>query len=155
MYRIVHDSLSRQERALALLRGLLEREYEMLVRRNTDGVAAEEFSIQELIRQLAVEKQLVIRTLGGVRVREFAAGRTEDEGAELMRLFGLIDAAEQHTSRQASRNAQLSLALLDQSARNLQELKRYAVPERATVYGRRGRMARPLHTEAALLSGRL
>lgn len=155
MYQIIHESLSRQDKALALLRDLLEEEYRILIGRDTDGVAALEFSVQELIRQIAVEKTLVIRTLGGVRVSAYAAGLPEGRGVALLTLFASVDAGEQEVSRQASRNAQLSLALLDQSTRTLQALTTQAAPPRAGVYGRHGGMRHELHPQAALISGRL
>lgn len=155
MYQIIYESLSRQDKALALLRDLLEEEYRILIGRDTDRVAALEFSIQELIRQIAVEKTLVIRTLGGVRVSEYAAGLPEEQGAALLTLFASVDGGEQGVSRQASRNAQLSLALLDQSTRTLQALTSQAAPPRAGVYGRHGGMRHEMHPQAALISGRL
>lgn len=155
MHQIIRESLSRQDKALALLCELLEEEYRILLSRDTDGVAALEFSIQELIRQIAVEKTLVIRTLDGVRVSDYAAGLPQEEGLEILTLFASVDAGEQHVSRQASRNAQLSLALLDQSTRTLQALTTQAAPPRAGVYGRKGGMRHELHPQAALISGRL
>lgn len=155
MYQIIHESLSRQDKALALLRDLLEEEYRILIGRDTDGVAALEFSIQELIRQIAVEKTLVIRTLEGVRVSAYAAGLPEERGVALLTLFASVDAGEQEVSRQASRNAQLSLALLDQSTRTLQALTSQAAPPRAGVYGRHGGLRHEIHPQAALISGRL
>lgn len=155
MYQIIHESLSRQDKALALLRDLLEEEYRILIGRDTDGVAALEFSIQELIRQIAVEKTLVIRTLEGVRVNAYAAGLPEERGVALLTLFASVDAGEQEVSRQASRNAQLSLALLDQSTRTLQALTSQAAPPRAGVYGRHGGLRHEIHPQAALISGRL
>lgn len=155
MYGIIHESLSRQDKALALLHDLLEEEYRILLSRDTDGVASLEFSIQELIRQIAVEKTLVIRTLAGTRVSDYAASLPEERGVVLLTLFASVDAGEQQVSRQATRNAQLSLALLDQSTRTLQALTSQAAPPRAGVYGRRGGMRHELHPQAALISGRL
>ena len=68
MYQIISESLTRQERALALLHDLLEEEYQTLLKRDANAIASLEFSIQELIRQLAVEKSLVIKSLAGKRV---------------------------------------------------------------------------------------
>lgn len=155
MYQRIYESLSRQSKALALLRDLLEEEYQILLSRNTDGVAAQEFSIQELIRQLAVEKAEVIRALNGVRVTEYAAALPDEQGGPLLELFHAVDAYEQEVSRQASRNAQLSLALLDQSSRTLQALTSKAMPPRAETYGRRGGMRTEAHPQAAIISGRL
>lgn len=155
MHKIIQESLSRQDRALELLRELLEEEYEILLSRDTRAVASLEFSIQELIRQLAVEKSLVIRSLGGRRVSEYAGSLDEDRGRELLSVFQSIDGREQAVSRQASRNAQLSLALLDQSTLTLQALTSEVTPPAAGRYGRRGGMLHERHPRAALISGRL
>ena len=72
---------------------------------------------QELIRQLAVEKTSVIKRLGGMRVAEYASMLPEDSGAALRDVLQRADVSEQAVSRQASRNTNLSLALLDQSSR--------------------------------------
>lgn len=155
MYQRIQESLSRQDKALALLRDLLEEEYRILLSRDTDGVVAQEFSIQELIRQLAVEKAVVIRALDGVRVTEYARSLAEEQGEALLELFRAVDSYEQEVSRQASRNAQLSLALLDQSSRTLQALTSKAIPPRTETYGRRGGMRPEAHPQAAIISGRL
>lgn len=155
MYGIIYGSLSRQSKALKLLQDLLEEEYRSLLVRDTDEVVALEFSIQELIRHLAVEKTTVVRMLNGMRVAEYAAMLPENEGAELMATLREIDAGEQGAARQASRNTQLSLALLDQSSRTLQELTKHAMPPKAETYGRRGGMCVLQHPQAALISGRL
>lgn len=155
MYQIIQESLFRQDKALNLLRDLLEEEYEILLGRDTKKVASLEFSIQELIRQLAVEKSLIIRSLGGKRVLEFAEGLLPEQKARLNKLFEAVDDGEQQVSRQASRNAQLSLALLDQSTHTLQALTTQVVPPLSGVYSRNGDMRHVAHPQAALISGRL
>lgn len=155
MYQRIYESLSRQERALALLRDLLQEEYEILLGRDTNTVVALEFSIQELIRQLAVEKALVIRSLAGQRVMEYAKTLAEEEGDAIKLLFTLIDEGEQAVARQASRNAQLSLALLDQSTHTLKALTSQVVPPKSGVYSRNGGIRHEMHPQAALISGRL
>lgn len=155
MRQIIHESLSRQDKALSLLCELLEEEYGILLGRDTNGVVSLEFSIQELIRQIAVEKSLVIRQLGGERVMEYAKNLPDEERLEFERLFQSVDNSEQAVSRQASRNAQLSLALLDQSTRNLQALTSQVTPPLTGVYGRSGDMLHARHPQAALISGRL
>ena len=155
MYQRIYESLSRQERALALLRDLLQEEYEILLGRDTNTVVALEFSIQELIRQLAVEKALVIRSLAGQRVLEYAETLAEEERDAIKLLFTLIDDGEQAVAKQASRNAQLSLALLDQSTHTLKALTSQVVPPRSGVYSRNGGIRHEMHPQAALISGRL
>lgn len=155
MYRRIKESLNRQDKALSLLRDLLEEEYGILLGRDTNAIASLEFSIQELIRQIAVEKALVIRSLGGKRVLEFAQTLPEEDSKSLEKLFQAVDAGEQVVSRQASKNAQLSLALLDQSTNTLQALTSQVVPPLSGVYGRTGDLRHQLHPQAALISGRL
>lgn len=155
MYTRIQESLFRQDKALNLLRDLLEEEYGILLERDTRAVASLEFSIQELIRQLAVEKALVIRSLAGKKVLEFASELPEEQGEVLRQLFQAVDNGEQAVSRQASRNAQLSLALLDQSTTTLQALTSQVVPPLSGVYSRGGSMRHVAHPQAALISGRL
>lgn len=154
MHNVIYESLSRQDKALCLLRDLLEEEYNCLIGRDTDGVVSLEFSIQELIRHLALEKTFVIKRLGGMRVAEYAGMLPDDLAASLLETLCRIDVSEQGVARQASRNTTLSLALLDQSSRTLQALTKQAMPPKAETYGRRGGM-RTLHPQAALISGRL
>ena len=154
MHDIIHESLSRQDKAICLLRDLLEEEYNCLLSRDIDAVVSLEFSVQELIRHLAVEKTFVIKRLGGMRVAEYSAMLPDDMAALLLDILRRIDMGEQGVARQASRNTTLSLALLDQSSRTLQALTRQAMPAKAETYGRRGGM-RTLHPQAALISGRL
>ena len=154
MHNIIHESLSRQDKAICLLRDLLEEEYNCLLSRDIDAVVSLEFSVQELIRHLAVEKTFVIKRLGGMRVAEYSAMLPDDMAALLLDILRRIDMGEQGVARQASRNTTLSLALLDQSSRTLQALTRQAMPAKAETYGRRGGM-RTLHPQAALISGRL
>lgn len=154
MHNVIYESLSRQDKALCLLRDLLEEEYNSLLGRDTDGVVSLEFSIQELIRHLAQEKTFVIRRLGGMRAAEYAGMLPDDLAALLLETLRRIDSTEQGVARQASRNTTLSLALLDQSSRTLQALTSQAMPPKAETYGRHGGM-RTLHPQAALISGRL
>lgn len=155
MYQLIHDSLNRQDKALALLRELLEEEYGILLSRHTNGVVSLEFCIQELIRQIAVEKSLVIRLLNGQRAMEYAESLPAQDREQFKNLFKSVDDGEQGVSRQASRNAQLSLALLDQSTRNLQALTSQVTPPLTGVYGRTGDLMHARHPQAALISGRL
>ncbi|MBQ9406536.1 MAG: flagellar export chaperone FlgN [Desulfovibrio sp.] len=155
MYSIIYGSLSRQHKALQLLHDLLEEEYRSIMGRKLDAVCSLEFSIQELIRQLAVEKTMVMKGLNGVRAREYAAMLPEEQASALLQILLDIDAGEQQVARQASRNSTLSLALLDQSSRNLNAFTQQVMPFHAQTYGRRGGMRVRQHPQAAIISGRL
>lgn len=155
MFHIVSQSLLRQSKALDLLSELLQEEYFSIMDRQSETVVSLEFSLQELIRQIAVEKRCVIQALGGQRILKYVETLPEDQAAELRGLFAEVDRGEQRAARQASRNAQLSLALLDQSTRNLRHLTKQVTPPDAAVYGAQGTMCYKAHPDAAILSGRL
>ncbi len=159
MYQQIHDVLYRQQQALGLLVTLLEEEYELLRTRQTQAVVSLEFSIHELIRQLALEKSLVIQLLDGLKLREYIAVLPQEQGDALYGIFKNIDSGEQRASRQASRNAELSLALLDQSKRLTCHLHEQIQPKIDQMYSKHGELhgyaggaRRP---QAALISGRL
>ena len=155
MYDTIRGNLDRQAKGLNLLGQLLDEEFSLLMDRRTDEIMSLEFSIHELVRQLADEQLHIRQALGGGRVLDYAAMQT-DEGrrAELRELWQQIDDCEQHCSRQASLNAELSLALLDQSKNVLTYLHKRIQPQTASTYGRSGDF---LHKrpDAALISGRL
>lgn len=69
MYNVILGNLDRQAKALNLLSSLQEEEFSLLVRRDTDAIMAQEFSIHELLRQIAVEKESTMRRLGGGKVQ--------------------------------------------------------------------------------------
>ncbi len=155
MYDIIRGNLDRQAKGLALLAELLDEEFSLLMERRTDDVMSLEFSIHELVRQLANEKLGVRRALGGGKVLDYAEMQTDDgQRDELRRLWQEVDRFEQRCSRQASLNAELSLALLDQSKSVLTYLHTRIQPQTASTYSRSGEF---LHKrpDAALISGRL
>ncbi len=154
MYYRIHEALQRQKQAMQLLVDLLEEEYALLRKRETQEVVSLEMSIHELIRQLAVEKIGVKEMLDGGRLKVYVTLLPEEQGENLLALYKHIDANEQKAARMASRNAQLSLALLDQSQRIMQELHSQITPKDGLTYGRRGSMGRR-RPQAALISGRL
>ncbi len=154
MYQDIHANLHRQFKAIELLESLLEEEYLLLEQRDTDAVAALEFSIHELLRQIACERSSVKAVMQGTKLVEYAAMLPDEEGREVAKLCRLIDSLEQRCARSASRNAELSLALMDQSHRLLAYLHEQITPKQVGVYGAAGRVIseRP---GAAIISGRL
>ena len=69
MISMTIGNLTRQFKALELLEQLLEEEYLLLQARDTDAISSMEFSIHELLRQIAVER-LGLRDRLGLRARE-------------------------------------------------------------------------------------
>lgn len=151
MFEIIRGSLDRQTKALVLLQDLLSEEFSLLVERNTDAIMSLEFSIHELLRQVAVEKETVIRSLGGGKVRDYAQMLPDVQRAELESYWTSIDQLEQNSARQATLNTELSLGLLDQSETMLNYLHSHLAPPSQNTYGRRGRYAQS-RPEAALMS---
>ena len=154
MYDLIQGNLTRQFKALELLKSLLEEEFGFLVERDTDSVSNLEFSIHELLRQIVVERVELKNTMQETKLLEYADMLPEDEGADVRKMFHLIDALEQHCSKQAARNAELSLALLDQSQALLVFLHEQISPRQENTYSARGRY-REERPSAALITGRL
>lgn len=153
MYDLIHGNLNRQFKGLELLHALLEEEFELLRNRDTDAVTSLEFSIHELLRQIAVERMDLKSIMQGTALMEYAGMLPDEEGQEVRRLFHLIDALEQRSSRQATYNTELSLALLDQSQLLLVFLHSQITPKQGHCYSQGGRLLEP-RPSAALYSGR-
>jgi hypothetical protein len=154
MFTLIHGNLTRQFKGLELLSSLLDEEFDLLRNRDTDAVASLEFSIHELLRQIAVERVDLKNIMQGTALTEYADMLPDEEGREVCRLYLLIDALEQRCSRQATYNTNLSLALLDQSQSLLVFLHNQIVPKQSPCYSAGGRL-REEHPEAALYSGRM
>lgn len=154
MYERIQGNLTRQFKGLELLKSLLEEEFDFLVERDTDAVSNLEFSIHELLRQIVVERMDLKSAMQETKLLEYADMLPEEEGEEIRKTYHLIDALEQHCSRQASRNAELSLALLDQSQSLLVFLHEQISPRQENVYSAKGRY-REERPNAALITGRL
>lgn len=154
MFERIHGNLTRQFKALELLYSLMEEEFELLRNRDTDAVATLEFSIHELLRQIAQERSNLKDSIPGTTLKEYAGMLPDEQGDNVLKLYRLIDSLEQRCSRQASLNTQLSLALMDQSQSLLVFLHRQIAPKQPNCYGAGGRMVddRP---QAAIYSGRL
>jgi flagellar biosynthesis/type III secretory pathway chaperone len=154
MFSRILENLTRQFKALELLQSLLEEEYGLLQNRDTEAITSLEFSIHQLLRQITLERLDLKKTLQATTLPEYASMLPEEDGAAVTRLYALIDSLEQSSARQASRNAELSLSLLDQSQALLSCLYEQIAPRQQATYSAGGkyRAGRP---GAALISGRL
>lgn len=153
MYNIIVSTLNRQDKALDLMKELLQEEFSLLMKRDTDAIMTIEFSIHELLRQLATEKESIIKTLGGGRLKDYAQMLPEEQRETIISLWMSIDGKEQACAKQASLNTRLSLGLLDQSKDLLNYLHERILPPQRTNYSRRGTYAK-LHPQASVLSAR-
>lgn len=158
MIHRLQENLSRQRRAFALLTELLEEEFSLLLERKPQAVSQLELSIQELMRQLAGERQslrLAVRGIGpkARRVRDIL-DLLDEEPAEAVRAALVdLDRAEQACAMQAAKNQYLVMGLYDQS-RNLLDFLHEKIQPKVAAYSSRGRMARP-GSRPSLVSGRL
>ena len=152
-YDHIRGNLVRQQKGMELLFELLEEEFSLLQENKTEEVVALEFSIHELLRQLAEERTAIKSVMQETRVAEYAELLEPERCAEIKALLKGVDDAEQKSARQASHNTRLSLALLDQSQGLLDFLHEQVVSKPQTSYG--GKTAfRGRRTMPALLSGR-
>ena len=155
LYERISSGLQRQQKAMELLQSLLLEEFELLVARDTEAVAHLEFSIHELLRQIALEKMQVIRLLEGQKARDYATTLPQQARDSVLELLRALDDLEQYCARQAAHNAELSLSLLDQSRALLNTLHTRLAPKTGNTYSKHGAMRNIRRPEAALLAGRL
>jgi len=151
------ENVGRQEKGLEVLFGLLEEEFSLLTGRDPKAVTSCEFSIQELLRQLAAERVALrghVKALdpGARTLKDLARGLGE-AGAPLDAVMARVDALEQHCAVQAEKNAHLALALADQSRNMLDFMHKQIQPKGNATYSQRGRVSSG-HPEAALFRGR-
>jgi len=155
MHELIPLALHRQQKAMELLQSLLVEEFDLLVARNAEAVVQLEFSIHELLRQIASEKIEVMRLLDGQKARDYAHTLAEDAREAMLDLLKSLDDCEQRCARQATQNTDLSLGLLDQSRALVNTLHAQISPKTGNTYGKRGAMRSIRRPDAALLEGRL
>ncbi len=155
MFTRISGSLSRQVKALELLKVLLEEEFSLLRENKTDEITDIEFSIHKLLSQLSDEKEALIASLGGGKVLDFAQMRNDEEKEIIINLYNEVDANEQACSRQSSMNADISLSLLKQNEELLKGLTDAITPKEQATYGKKGGYQNYVRPDAILLSGRL
>lgn len=160
MTRYFEENLSRQIHALELLASLLEEEFADLRDRKPQDVSALEFSIQELMRQIGMERKSLRAMIeaafpGMRRVREIVSVLPAEASAHLADLLRELDRQEQICAIQADKNRQLAMGLYDQSMRLLKQLHQAVDPGRSSMYSRRGRYAHTSQSQASVFNGRL
>jgi hypothetical protein len=156
----IQENLTRQIRALQLLSSLLEEEFADLCARKPHEVSELEISIQELMRQIAQERQSLRGFInrvapGKARLREILAGLDAEQAAALSQSMATLDRAEQICAIQADKNRQLVMGLYDQSMKLLKQLHQAIEPGKSDMYSRRGRFAKSLQPQNSVFRGRL
>lgn len=154
MFEAAHGNLVRQLKGLEVLETLLTEEFAELRERQPEAITSIEFSIHELMRQLAAERIELKDSLGGQRLTTVMELLTEEQQEALNALLQYIDALEQSCAKQASINAELALALHDQSQALLEHIQEQVKPKNTNTYGKKGRYTEQ-RPQAMMLHGRL
>jgi hypothetical protein len=141
MTQRILENLSRQYQALKVLQFLQEEEFAHLKEFRPQSVGALEFSIQELMRQILVERKDARRMMLAVdpsakRLQDLAAFFGE-KWADAKAFLDKIDALEQGCAKQAEKSYSLALALFDQSSGYVDFFTQTLTPKKAS-YGPRG-----------------
>jgi len=151
------SNLRRQERAVALLEMLQKEEFSHLSARDPGAVASIEFSIQELLRQLAVERTSLHQVYAAMdpaakRLVDVVDRFDADSARAARELCAHIEAAEKRCAMQASRNYAMALGLYDVAKGSMDNLQRLLIPQKG-LYGSSGRMSTG-HPGPGVISGR-
>ncbi|MDP2847348.1 MAG: flagellar export chaperone FlgN [Humidesulfovibrio sp.] len=158
MIKNIQENLTRQIRALELLSSLLEEEFADLCDRKPQDVSVLELSIQELMRQIAVERRTLRAMIqraypGKVRVREVAQELNAEDAQVLSDQLAAMDRVEQICAIQADKNRQLAMGLYDQSLDLLKRLHQAIEPGKSDMYSRRGRYAKSMQPQVSMFRG--
>lgn len=160
MLHRLKENIARQGKAMLLLHLLLEEEFSRLTGRDPRAVSSLELSIQELMRQMMLERDDLSRIASSLsdgkarRVREVLPLFSEEERDGIEAQLRSLDAEEQRCARQAAQNQQLALALFEQSGKLLNYMHSKLKPVRMEGYSASGRYAsRP--GESRLVRGTL
>jgi len=139
--RIVAN-LTRQKLTLELLEKLQAEEISHLMDLNPAAVSSVELSIQELLRQLMVEREelrAMTRSIdpGASRLAQILGGMDDLSRKTVNILLHDIDKLEQSRAVQAEKNSRMALALFEQSKSYVSFIQEKITPKPPT-YTRRG-----------------
>lgn len=154
MFAFTHGNLIRQKKGMEVLLLLIEEEFAQLRGRKPQDVTATEFSIHELMRQIAAERLDLKKSLNGERLMTVLPMLPEEEQQALTSLLQELDDLEQECARKAERNADLALALHDQNQKMLDYISEQIRPKNTNTYGKMGGYQNQ-KPQAAIFRGRL
>ena len=157
--RTIEENLVRQNKAMMLLLVLLEEEFSRLTQGKPQEVSRIELSIQELMRQIALERRSLRGVVGEVspgaeRVAHLYAAIDGETRRKFERLLAMLDQTEQKCAVQAAKNGELAMALFDQSKTLLNFMHNQIKPKNTNAYAASGRFAKA-PSDARILHGRL
>lgn len=160
MFTLLEENLVRQNKAIMLLKALLEEEFARLQKRNPRGVSQIELSIQELLRQIAAERHSLKRMSLAIdpaaeRVHMLYPAMDEKTKESFRSMLAMLDKMEQLCGMQAAKNQELAQALLDQSSSLLNFMHKEIQPKKRDAYSAKGRFVGPGSSQPTILRGRL
>ncbi|GAB6162631.1 hypothetical protein JCM12298_17900 [Desulfothermus naphthae] len=158
MKRIV-NSLKRQLKALGVLHSLQKQEYKILLKNNKKELSKNQFAIQRLLYQLQKEKQELLDVLEKkFRVTKLSQLpeliNSEEQKDELKQLIEKIRIKENQCMEQATKNADLAIAYLEQTQDLVNFLYDQIRPKAKDVYSKYGTLDTKT-TGPCIVSGRL
>lgn len=153
------ENLHRQKQALVVLEQLQDEEFDHLSKGDPQSVAQVEFSIQELLRQLAAEREELKNQMKALNpslpaMRDLLTLVEESQRPRTESLLRDIDHQEQVCARKAAQNMATAMALLDQNRAMLEFLSAEIKPKNGHTYSRRGTWRHP-DGAGTLLQGRM
>jgi len=154
MMERIEANLHRQEKGLILLSTLLEEEFTYLTGRDPRAVTGCEFSIQELIKQLATERMELKAMVAKVSpkaksLKDVAGVLGGEEGERFLAYLKHMDALEQKCAILAEKNSRLAFGLAEQSRNMLEFIHKKIQPKNQDTYAKNGRYQN--HRPAATL----
>jgi len=153
-------SLLRQYEALKLLYELLCEEHSQMIEKDdSEELSKHELSIQELLRQLVREKEETHRLVGDWsspenRVSDILHLFPETDKTRISGILEELYALEEKCNKQAEINADIAMALVEQSNNLLEYFQRQLWPEQGDIYSQNAKWQH-FNSNAAILKGRL
>lgn len=157
MREIIFSSLYRQYQGTKLLTLMLEEEYSLLRGGQPDQVAGLEMSIQELVRQLVRERESMQKKLahhGFSNLSDYSSKQSGEDQERLQQMLEQVIDQEQISARQSTINADLAMALWEQSGKLLSTFSERIAPKKRYTYTSKGTW-NERNATAHLVSGRL
>lgn len=157
MREIIFSSLYRQYQGTKLLTLMLEEEYTLLRGGQPDQVAGLEMSIQELVRQLVRERESMQKKLdrhGFSNLSDYSSKQSGEDQERLQQMLEQVIDQEQISARQSTINADLAMALWEQSGKLLSTFSERIAPKKRYTYTSKGTW-NERNATAHLVSGRL
>ncbi|GAB6888285.1 hypothetical protein JCM13304A_17840 [Desulfothermus okinawensis JCM 13304] len=152
------NPIKRQLKALDVLYSLQREEYKILLGNRKSELSKNQFAIQGLISQLKKEKEelltLIQKEFGVNKLLDLAGVLEKGRREELVELIDSLKAKEKLCMEQATRNADLAIAHLEQTRELVNFLYDQIRPKSKDVYSKYGKFTTKT-PGPCIVSGRL